>query len=441
MKSKLERIEKNEVALEIEVPEEKVAAALDKAFKKVAQRVTVPGFRKGRVPRPVLEAYYGKEILYEDALEQVIPAAYEQAVEENDIEPVSQPAIDVVQMEEGKPLIFTARVVVKPEVILGQVEGIEVSRPPIEVKEEDVERRLQVMRDRYAKLVEIGDDTPTKEGDVLTIDFAGYIDGEPFPGGKGEDYSLELGSKTFIPGFEEQLVGARVGEEREITVRFPDDYHAEDLAGKEALFKVKIKEAKRRELSPLNDEFAQEVSEFETLEELREDIRKNLVEMAEQRARQMMKDELIAKAADSAEVDIPRDMIENQVDVMLEQFQERLLYQGISLEQYLEMTGATVEDLKEEYRPQAERIVRNNLVLEKVAEQYNIKVTDEDFEQQMNKVAGDFGMNVDEVKKRVAGSRARIERGILLDKAVEYLVEKAVVLDKPVEKPELAVEE
>jgi len=441
MKSKLERIEKNEVALEIEVPEEKVAAALDKAFKKVAQRVTVPGFRKGRVPRPVLEAYYGKEILYEDALEQVIPAAYEQAVEENDIEPVSQPAIDVVQMEEGKPLIFTARVVVKPEVILGQVEGIEVSRPPIEVKEEDVERRLQVMRDRYAKLVEIGDDTPTKEGDVLTIDFAGYIDGEPFPGGKGEDYSLELGSKTFIPGFEEQLVGAKVGEEREITVRFPDDYHAEDLAGKEALFKVKIKEAKRRELSPLNDEFAQEVSEFETLEELREDIRKNLVEMAEQRARQMMKDELIAKAADSAEVDIPRDMIENQVDVMLEQFQERLLYQGVSLEQYLEMTGATVEDLKEEYRPQAERIVRNNLVLEKVAEQYNIKVTDEDFEQQMNKVAGDFGMNVDEVKKRVAGSRARIERGILLDKAVEYLVEKAVVLDKPVEKPELAVEE
>lgn len=441
MKSKLERIEKNEVALEIEVPEEKVAEALDKAFKKVAQRVTVPGFRKGRVPRPVLEAYYGKEILYEDALEQVIPAAYEQAVEENDIEPVSQPAIDVVQMEEGKPLIFTARVVVKPEVILGQVEGIEVSRPPIEVKEEDVERRLQVMRDRYAKLVEIGDDTPTKEGDVLTIDFAGYIDGEPFPGGKGEDYSLELGSKTFIPGFEEQLVGARVGEEREITVRFPDDYHAEDLAGKEALFKVKIKEAKRRELSPLNDEFAQEVSEFETLEELREDIRKNLVEMAEQRARQMMKDELIAKAADSAEVDIPRDMIENQVDVMLEQFQERLLYQGVSLEQYLEMTGATVEDLKEEYRPQAERIVRNNLVLEKVAEQYNIKVTDEDFEQQMNKVAGDFGMNVDEVKKRVAGSRARIERGILLDKAVEYLVEKAVVLDKPVEKPELAVEE
>ncbi|NLU49107.1 MAG: trigger factor [Syntrophomonadaceae bacterium] len=441
MKSKLERIEKNEVALEIEVPEEKVAEALDKAFKKVAQRVTVPGFRKGRVPRPVLEAYYGKEILYEDALEQVIPAAYEQAVEENDIEPVSQPAIDVVQMEEGKPLIFTARVVVKPEVILGQVEGIEVSRPPIEVKEEDVERRLQVMRDRYAKLVEIGDDTPTKEGDVLTIDFAGYIDGEPFPGGKGEDYSLELGSKTFIPGFEEQLVGARVGEEREITVRFPDDYHAKDLAGKEALFKVKIKEAKRRELSPLNDEFAQEVSEFETLEELREDIRKNLVEMAEQRARQMMKDELIAKAADSAEVDIPRDMIENQVDVMLEQFQERLLYQGISLEQYLEMTGATVEDLKEEYRPQAERIVRNNLVLEKVAEQYNIKVTDEDFEQQMNKVAGDFGMNVDEVKKRVAGSRARIERGILLDKAVEYLVEKAVVLDKPVEKPELAVEE
>lgn len=428
MGSKLERIEKNEVALEIEVPGDKVSEALNKAYRRVVKDVSVPGFRKGRVPRPVLESYFGKEILYEEALNELLPVAYEEAVKENDLTPVTEPQIDVVQMEEGKPLVFKARVVVKPEVVLGQVEGIEVTTSPITVTEEDVDKRLEAMRERYARLVKVQDDVTAQEGDVLRIDFEGFIDGEPFPGGKGEDYSLELGSRTFIPGFEEQLVGTKTGEEKEIKVQFPEDYHSQDLAGKEAMFKVNVHEIKRRELSPLNDEFAQEVSEFETLEELREEIRKNLTKMAEERTKQLRRDEVVAKAVESAEVDIHPAMIEEQIDSMLESFQQRLAQQGLTLEDYINVTGTSLEAIRDDYAQEAEKTLRANLVLEKIALEKGLKPTEEDFRQHLQRVAGDFGIDADQLKERVAGSRGKIEYGIMLDKAVDFLLENAVTV-------------
>ena len=427
MVSKLERIEKNEVALEIEVPSDKVSEALDQAYRRMVKHVSIPGFRKGRVPRPVLEAYFGKDILYEEVLGELLPAAYEEAVKENGLDPVAEPQIEIVQFEDGKPFIFKARVTVKPEVVLGQVEGIEVTVPPVKVTDEDVDRRLQAMRERYARLVEVEGDVPAEQGDVLTIDFEGYIDGEPFPGGKGEQYSLELGSRTFIPGFEEQLIGVKAQEEKEINVQFPEDYHSRELAGKEAMFRVKVREIKRRELSPLNDEFAQEVSEFETLEELREDIRKNLTMIAEERNRQLIRDQVVARAVESAEVDIPSVMKEQQAESMLEIFRERLAQQGMTLEDYVSVTGMSVEAIKEEYAEQAEKSIRMNLVLEKIAQEKGLQPTEEDFDSQGQKVAGDFGVDAEQVKERLSESRKRIEYSIMLDKAANFLVDNAIV--------------
>ncbi|MCR4399664.1 MAG: trigger factor [Syntrophomonadaceae bacterium] len=438
MKSRLERLENNTVKLEVEVPQEQVEEALDRAFRKVVKQVSIPGFRKGRAPRHVVEAYFGRQVLYDDALEELIPAAYEQAVKENGVEPVASPSIDIVQLEEGKPLVFTAQVVVKPEVVLGPVEGLKINVTPVTVSEAEIDQRLQYMRERYARLVKV--EGPAQRGDVLTIDFEGFIDGEAFPGGKGEDYSLELGSGTFIPGFEDQLVGAVAGEEREVRVTFPADYQAEELAGREAVFRVTVKEGKRRELSELDDAFAQEVSEFDTLEELRADIRKNLEQVAAQRTQQLIKDEAIRQVVEGAQVDIPREMIDRQVELMLGQFQERLAYQGMSLEQYLQMTGATIEQLQEEFAPQAEQIVRNNLVLEKVGEQAGIEVGDEDFQRHIDKVAGEFGLTAESVRQRVQPSRARIEQGLRLDKAVEYVVSKAVLETPAAEEPAAVTE-
>ncbi len=427
MGSKLERIEKNEVALEIEVPSDRVSEALNQAYRRIVKQVSIPGFRKGRVPRPVLEAYFGKEILYEEVIGELLPAAYEEAVKENGLDPVAEPQIEIVQLEDGKPFVFKARVTVKPEVILGQVEGIEVTVPPVKVTDEDVDRRLEAMRERYARLVEVASDDSALQGDVLTIDFEGFIDGEPFPGGKGEGYSLELGSRTFIPGFEEQLIGVKAGEEKEIKVQFPEDYHSQELAGKEAVFKVRVHEIKRRELSPLNDEFAQEISEFETLEELREDIRKNLTMIAEERNRQLIRDQVVAKAVESAEVDIPSVMKEQQAESMLEVFRERLAQQGMSLEDYVSVTGMSVEAIKEEYAEQAEKSIKMNLVLEKIAEEKGLIPTEEDFDNQVQKVAGDFGVDAELVKDRLFESRKRIEYSIMLDKAANFLVENAVI--------------
>jgi trigger factor len=425
LKTKLERIERNEVALEIEVEADRLEQAMQKAYRKVVTKVNIPGFRKGKAPRQVLEAYLGKEALFEDALEEVIPQAYDEAVKETEIEPVSQPKIDVVQIEDGKPLIFKANVIVKPEVKLGTVTGLKVEIPRHEVSEEDVEQRLQAMRNRYAKLITAEEGVPAENGDVLNINFRGFIDDEPFPGGMGEDYSLELGSNTFIPGFEEQLVGAVTGEEKEVKVTFPEEYHADDLKGKDARFEVTINQIQKRELSPLDDDFARDVSEFDTLEELKSDLRKNLEEEAATQTEGMIRQRLVAQAVEHSEIDVPEEMIESQTDLLLQRFEERLFYQGMKLEDYVQMAGISIEQMRQDMRPQAEQSVRENLVLETIAKQMDLKVTDEDFDKQIEKAAQEFGMEADAVRPSLEGSRERIEYGILLDKAVDYMKEHA----------------
>jgi trigger factor len=413
------------VALEIEVEADRLEQAMQKAYRKVVTKVNIPGFRKGKAPRQVLEAYLGKEALFEDALEEVIPQAYDEAVKETEIEPVSQPKIDVVQIEDGKPLIFKANVIVKPEVKLGTVTGLKVEIPRHEVSEEDVEQRLQAMRNRYAKLITAEEGVPAENGDVLNINFRGFIDDEPFPGGMGEDYSLELGSNTFIPGFEEQLVGAVTGEEKEVKVTFPEEYHADDLKGKDARFEVTINQIQKRELSPLDDDFARDVSEFDTLEELKSDLRKNLEEEAATQTEGMIRQRLVAQAVEHSEIDVPEEMIESQTDLLLQRFEERLFYQGMKLEDYVQMAGISIEQMRQDMRPQAEQSVRENLVLETIAKQMDLKVTDEDFDKQIEKAAQEFGMEADAVRPSLEGSRERIEYGILLDKAVDYMKEHA----------------
>lgn len=413
------------MALEIEVEADRLEQAMQKAYRKVVTKVNIPGFRKGKAPRQVLEAYLGKEALFEDALEEVIPQAYDEAVKETEIEPVSQPKIDVVQIEDGKPLIFKANVIVKPEVKLGTVTGLKVEIPRHEVSEEDVEQRLQAMRNRYAKLITAEEGVPAENGDVLNINFRGFIDDEPFPGGMGEDYSLELGSNTFIPGFEEQLVGAVTGEEKEVKVTFPEEYHADDLKGKDARFEVTINQIQKRELSPLDDDFARDVSEFDTLEELKSDLRKNLEEEAATQTEGMIRQRLVAQAVEHSEIDVPEEMIESQTDLLLQRFEERLFYQGMKLEDYVQMAGISIEQMRQDMRPQAEQSVRENLVLETIAKQMDLKVTDEDFDKQIEKAAQEFGMEADAVRPSLEGSRERIEYGILLDKAVDYMKEHA----------------
>ncbi|MGE5418279.1 MAG: trigger factor [Acidobacteriota bacterium] len=429
MKTKLERIEGNEVALEIEVAPDKLDKAMENAYRKVAAKVNVPGFRKGKVPRQVLEAFMGKEAIFEEALEELIPQAYSEAVEETEIEPVSQPKIDVIQMEDGKPLIFKANVIVKPDVKLGQLTGLTVEVPRVEVSEDHVSQRLETMRDRYAKLAKVEGDEAAAMGDILIIDFTGYLGEELFPGGAGQDYSLELGSGTFIPGFEEQLVGSKTGEEKDVIVTFPEEYHAEDLKGKEARFAVKIKEIKKREVAPLDDDFAKDVSDFETLDELKQDIRKNLEEIAANQRESVTRSRVVASVVELSEVDIPAEMIDNQVEVLVRQFAERLAYQGLKIDDYMKLSGATVDMLHQEFRPQAEQVVRDNLVLEAASKELKMEVTDEDFEKQVEKAAQEYGLKPDEVRQNLVEARSRIEYGLLLDKTVEHLVANSTIVE------------
>lgn len=425
MKTTLERIEKNKVALEIEIEQERLEKSLDRAYRKLARQVNIPGFRKGKAPRTVIEAYVGYGAVLEEALEEVIPETYQQAVKENNLEPVAQPNIDIVQAEKGQPVIYKATVTVKPEVELGEYKGLSVSVPAFEVTEEDVENRLNLMRNRYARLEKVDDDTPAEMGNTVLIDFVGSIDGVPFAGGTAEDYSLELGSGRFIPGFEEQLVGAKTGEEVLVKVTFPENYHNKELAGKDAEFKVTVKEIKKKVLSDLDDAFAQEVSDFDTLEELRADIKKNLEEMSEYRRKQMATDAIVQQAMANANVDIPEDMIENRIYQLVEELAERLAYQGVSLEEYLENTETSWDDLKNQFRPEAENLVRRELVLLAVAEKEGLTVSEEDFEESVRKAAADYGVSFEEVKKSVEPSRKRIEEGILMDKAISFLYDHA----------------
>ncbi len=426
MTAKLEKIENSEAYIEIEVGAEQVEEGLQYAYRKVIKQVAIPGFRKGKAPRELLELQFGKEVLFQDALEYIVPEAYEKALEELNIKPIAQPEFDINDPESGQPFKFKARVPVKPEVKLGEIEGIEVEIPDFQVKEEDVIQRLEDMRQQYAQVVEKTEE-PAAMGDKLNIDFEGFIDGEAFAGGKGEDYSLELGSNTFIPGFEEQLVGLKAGESKDVLVTFPESYHAEDLAGKEAVFQVSVKKIEMTEARELNDDFAQEVSQFDTIDELRQDIRKNLEEMAETRRKEAIRTELMEKALEKCDIPVPDAVINMQVERMMQDFEQRMAYQGLTLEQYFQFTNSNREDFSQKIWPEAEKSVKGDFMLEKVADDKGIEVSKEELDEHIEKLANSFGMEVDKIKEELGDAIENIRTGLKIDKAIDFLIDKAVV--------------
>lgn len=423
MSAKWEKLEGNKGVLTVEVDQETVNKGLDEAFKKVVKQVHIPGFRKGRIPRSLFEKRFGVESLYQDALDVILPEAYTSAVEETGIEPVDQPEIDIEQMEKGKELIFTATVQVKPEVKLGEYKGLEGEEVDTEVTDEDVESELKALQERQAELV-IKEEGAAEEGDTVTIDFEGFVDDEAFEGGKAENYSLELGSGSFIPGFEEQLVGVEAGAEKEVSVTFPEEYHAEELAGKPAVFKVKVHEIKTKELPELDDEFAKDVDEeAETLDELKASIKERMTKNKEQEADQKLRDSLVEKATENAEIDVPEVMVQNEVDNMMKEFEQRLQMQGMNLEMYFQFSGQSEEDLKAQMKEDAEKRVRMNLTLEAIAKAENLEATDEDVDKELQKMADMYNMSVEDIKRAFGGNTDHIKADLKIQKAVEYLVE------------------
>ncbi len=428
MKVTVAEVSKNRVELTIEVPEEKFEESLEKAYRIVVKKINVPGFRKGKAPRIVVENMYGREIFMEEALQDAIPKAYEQALEEvkDKYTAVSSPEYEMVQIDKKKPFVFKATFDTKPEVKLGQYKGLEVEKIATEVKDEDIDAEIEKMRQRYAKLIVIEDEEAC-EGDFLTIDFVGKIAGEPFEGGTGENYSLELGSHTFIPGFEEQLLGVKVGETKDVVVTFPDEYQVEELAEKEAVFTVTVKEVKRKELAPLDDEFAKDVSEFATLQELRQDIANKLKKTAENKAEYELRKAVTKKAAENAEVEIPESMIENRLNQMINDVAFRLNQQGIPFEKYLELTNNKIVDLREMYRPEAEALVKADIVLEKIAQEEDIQATAEEVDEEIKKLAEKYQQETDKIHEVLEkqGQIPSIEFGIMLDKTVDFIIEQA----------------
>lgn len=428
MKVNLEKIEKNVVSLQIEVEDEKFNDALNKAYKKVSQKVNIPGFRKGKAPRGLVERHVGKEYLREEALDLIIPDAYFEAIKETGIEPIDKPKVDMVDNEDGKPLVFKATVEVKPEVELGRYIGLEVEHHSDEPSEEDVKAELDKLRNRHAQLVNL-EEGQAELKDVVIIDFEGFADGVAFPGGTGTDYSLELGSNTFIPGFEEQVIGVKVGDTKEVNVTFPENYHSADLAGKEAMFKVNVKSIKRKELADLDDEFAKDVSEFETLEELKNDILNRLKVAAEEQAKNRLKDELVDKAVEESKVEIPNIMIDQKVDFLLQNFAQRLSMQGLQLEDYLKYNGSDMEAVRTDYKPAAEKAVKIDLVLEAIAAKENVQASEEDVEAKIAEMAAQYNSEVAVFKQWLenAGNLEPLKKSIIIDKTVDLLQEKAVI--------------
>lgn len=425
MSAKWEKVEENVGVLTIEVEAEKVNSALDKAFNKVKKQVNVPGFRKGKIPRPIFEQRFGVEALYQDALDILLPEAYANAVEESGIEPVDRPEIDIEQMEKGANLIFTAKVTVKPEVKLGEYKGIEVEELDTTVTDEDVEKELKSLQEKHAELIVV-EDGQVEEGDTAVIDFEGFVDGEAFEGGKGENYPLVIGSGQFIPGFEEQLIGLKAGEEKDVEVTFPEEYHAKELAGKAATFKTKVHDIKRKQLPELDDEFAKDVDEeVETLDELKAKLKEKLTKDKEHEAEHHRRDTVVEKAAENATINIPEVMITNEVEQMLREFEQRLQMQGMNLELYYQFAGTDEEGMREQFKADAEKRVRINLTLEAIAKAENIEVTDEDVDAEFEKMAELYNRPVEEIKQifaAQAGSET-IKADLKIQKAVDFLVE------------------
>lgn len=423
MSVQVENLEKNMAKLTIEVAAEEVEKAIQAAYLKEKGKISMPGFRKGKVPRKMIEKMYGEAVFYEDAANTLIQENYPAAVEESGIDIVSRPTIDVVQIESGKPFIFTAEVAVRPEVKLGKYLGVQVTKIDTSVSDEEVEAAVEKERNNNARTVTVTD-RPIANGDTAVIDFEGFVDGVAFEGGKGENHPLEIGSHSFIDTFEDQLIGKNAGEELDVNVTFPEDYQVQDLAGKPAVFKVKINEVKTKELPEADDEFAQDVSEFDTLAEYREDVKKKLAERKEADAKRTKEDEAIGKIIDKSKMDIPDPMIDMQINNMLNDFANNMARQGLSMDQYLQFTGMTTEKLREQMRPDALKRIQSSLVLEKIAKEENIEVTDEDVDAKIEEMAKMYGMDAEQMKGYVRDEeKETIKRDIAVEKAVDLIMD------------------
>lgn len=430
MSVQVENLEKNMAKLTIEVSAEELEKAIQAAYVKQKGQISMPGFRKGKVPRSMIEKMYGVEIFFEDAANALISQEYPKAVDESGLDIVSRPTVDVTQLEKGKPFIFTAEVAVKPEVTLGKYKGVQVTKIDTSVTEEEVEQELSRERENNARTITV-EDRPVADGDTAVIDYEGFVDGAPFEGGKGENHSLVIGSHSFIDTFEEQLIGKNAGEELEVNVTFPEEYHAPELAGKPAVFRVKINEIKAKELPELDDEFAQDVSEFDTLEEYKDSLRKRLAERKEASAKREKEEEAIQKIVDKSKMEIPDAMLETQIDNMVNQFANQIAQQGLSMEQYMQFTGMTTEKLQEQMKPDAMKRIQTSLVLEQIAKEEDIQVSDEEADAEFAKMAEMYGMEVDQIKSIMGGEVDSMKKDLAVQKAVELIMENVKERAKP----------
>ena len=427
MECKVEKTKNaNEVKLNVTIEAEKFDEAIKKVYFKSAKYFNIPGFRKGKAPMNIVEKYYGKEIFYEDAFNEVVPEELEKAVEENKLEVVSRPDIDVTQIGKGQDLIFTAIFQTKPEAELGKYKGVEIKKIEYKVTDEDVEHELGHMQEHNSRLISV-EDRPVEKGDIANINFEGFVDGVAFEGGKAENHDLEIGSNTFIPGFEDQIIGMKIDEEKDIQVKFPDEYFSKDLAGKDATFKVKVNEIKKKELPTLDDEFAKDVSEFDTLKELKESIKEKQQKQNDERAKYETQDAVIKAVCENVKVDIPSGMVETETENMVKDMEQRLSYQGLRLDQYLQMMGKTREEMQKEYEPQAIEAIKSRLAIEAVIKAEKIEVADIDIDEKIKEMAKNYGRENDEEFLKNENVRNYIKQGLESEKALEFLVENAKI--------------
>lgn len=426
MSLQVEKLEHNMAKLTIEVAAEDVEKALQAAYLKQRGQISIPGFRKGKVPRQMIEKMYGPEVFYDEAANHMVSDAYGKAYDECELEITSQPEIDIVQLEKGKPFIFTAEVAIRPEVTLGEYKGLKVDKASLEVTAEEIEKEIETERERNARTIEVTD-RAVADKDMVTLDFEGFVDGEAFDGGKGTDYPLTIGSGAFIPGFEDQLIGAEIGKELDVNVTFPTDYQAENLAGKDAVFKCTVHTIKAKELPELDDEFASEVSECDTLEEYRVEVENKIKERKEKEARQKKEDQAVDQAIENAQMEIPKPMLDLQVRQMADDFARRMQQQGLSMEQYFQFTGMTAERMMADLQPQAEKRIKTRLVLEEIVKAENIEVSDERMDEEVQKMADAYQMEVDKLKELMGDSEMeQIKKDIAVQDAVTLLADSAV---------------
>ena len=416
----------NEIKLEITVEAAKFDETIKKVYFKSAKYFNIPGFRKGKAPMQIVEKYYGKEIFYEDAFNEVAGEALDEAVKENKLEVVSRPDIEVEQIEKGKDLKFSAIMQTKPEAEVSKYKGIEIKKVEYNVTDEDINHELGHMQEHNSRLISI-EDRPVESGDIATIDFEGFVDGKAFEGGKAENHDLEIGSNTFIPGFEDQIIGMKIDEEKDVVVKFPEEYFSKDLAGKDAVFKVKVHEIKKKELPELDDEFAKDVSEFDTLEELKADIKAKQEKQNEERAKYETQEAVVKALCENVKVQIPSGMVEMEIDNMLRDIEQRLSYQGLKLEQYLQMMGKTMEDMRKEYEPQAINGIKSRLALEAVIKAEKIEATDKEIDEKMKEMAKNYGKENDEEFLKNENVRNYIKEGLASEKAIDFLVKNAKI--------------